>query len=103
LENELSLDYRKEQVVFINISRDSGLTVTYKGTNVFETVVSKIVSLVSADGSLDVNTPELGRIYDFPELSIVFWRPMIPEEDSDPGGKYFQAASVYVAGCYDAE
>ncbi|NQT13416.1 MAG: SMI1/KNR4 family protein [Planctomycetes bacterium] len=103
LENGLSLDYKKEQVVFIQISRDSGLTVTYKGTNVFETEASKIVSLVSADGSFDEKNPEFGHIYDFPELSIVFWRPIIPEDDCDPDGRYFQTACVYVAGYYDAE
>lgn len=101
LQNGLSFEYKEEQVIFIHIARSSGLTVTYQNVDVFQTSANDLISIVARDGDYDDTNPEFGQIYDFPKLSVVFWRPVIPKDDNDPKGKYFETVCVYVSGYYD--
>lgn len=88
------------RVEYIELSRDSGFVVYYKGIDVFGTKAEDIVNLIAQDAPFDQNDQELGYSYVFPALELCVWRPVVPESEDDPDGRYFSTIGIGVAGYY---
>jgi hypothetical protein len=78
----------------------SSLSVVYKGKKVFQIKADDLVHLIAEDAPYDPTDPELGYAYVFPHLALSIWRPVIPENDSDPEGQYFSTIGVGKRGYY---
>jgi hypothetical protein len=98
--NGLQVEYRKERVAFIQISRGFGLVAQYQGVDVLAASAEDIIKLVSTDAPYDAKHPELGYTYRFPFPGITFWRPVCPTGPSDTEGKFFKTVAIAVRGCW---
>ena len=87
-------------VAFIELSRDSGFTATYRGLDVFATQADQLVAHVALDGPFDRNNPELGYSFVFPHLDLSVWRPIVPESPEDAEGHEFATIGVGVPGYF---
>jgi hypothetical protein len=85
---------------YIELSREAGFRVLYRGLDVFATPADQVLSHVSGDAASDPNDPELGYAYIFPDLDLSLWRPVLPERPEDPEGREFSTIGIGVAGCY---
>ena len=75
---------------------------TYRGTDVFAQPAARLVELVAQDGPYDPDDPELGYSYIFPHLELALWRPVLPEGEEDPEGRYFSTIGVGRPGYFSA-
>ena len=87
-------------VEYIELSRESGFRVLYRGLDVFATPADQVLAHVSGDAAIDPNDPELGYAYIFPDLDLSLWRPVLPESPEDPEGREFSTIGIGVAGYY---
>jgi hypothetical protein len=87
-------------VEYIELSRDSGFRVLYKGLDVFATAVDQVLAHVTGDAPFDPANPVLGYAYIFPELDLSLWRPVLPESPDDPQGREFATMGLGVPGYY---
>ncbi len=95
LGNAFQVDFdREERVEFIELSPGWPAIAVYRGISVFETPADQLVALISQEAGYDRSDPELGYSYVFPELELAVWRPVLPEDDDDPEGRYFATIAV---------
>jgi hypothetical protein len=94
--------FDKDIVEYIELSADESVTATYKGRNVFETKAQELVDLVSREAPYDPEDPELGYSYIFPKLELALWRPLKPESEDDPEGRYFSTIGIGRQGYFSA-
>ena len=87
-------------VEYIELSREAGFRVLYRGVDVFATPADQVVAHVSGDAAFDPTDPELGYAYIVPDLDLSLWRPVLPETPEDPEGREFSTIGVGVAGYY---
>ena len=70
--NGLQVEYRKERVAFIQISRGFGLVAQYQGVDVLAASAEDIIKLVSTDAPYDAKHPELyGGLPSNPRVPIL--------------------------------
>jgi hypothetical protein len=94
-----------DRVEYIELSSpDDSFTTVYKGKEVFQTKADDLVDLIAEDAPFDAEDPELGYTYTFSQLELGVWRPVIPEDDNDPEGRYFSTIGIgkrgYFSGRY---
>jgi hypothetical protein len=87
-------------VEYIELSRESGFRVVYRGVDVFTTPAEQLVAYISGDATFDSTDPELGYAYILPDLDITLWRPVLPESPENPTGREFSTIGVGVIGYY---
>jgi len=89
-------------VDYIELSRDSGFTASYRGVDVFAAPAERVIALFAHDAPFDPRHPELGYSYIFPGLDLSLWRPTLPDSPEDPEGREFATIGVGAAGYYGA-
>ncbi len=72
-------------------SRD---VVSFRGIDIFDTPADELLMKLGEHTSIEVD--EDGRSLTAPDLLLALWRPVVPESDGDPDGRYFE--SVLMAG-----
>ena len=87
-------------VEYIELFREAGFRLLYRGLDVFAMPTGQTVAHVSGDAPFDPTDPELGYSYIFPDLDLSLWRPVLPESPEDPEGREFSTIGVGVAGYY---
>ena len=87
-------------VEYIELFRESGFRVVYRGVDVFATPAADVVAHVSDDAPFDAAHWELGFSYIFPDLDLSLWRPVVPESPDGPEGREFSTVGIGVAGYY---
>jgi hypothetical protein len=87
-------------VEYIELSRHSGFEAFFDGVDVFALSAVELVERLSRRAAFDVNDPELGYSYVFPEWELALWRPIVPENDSDADGRFFSTVGIGVRGYF---
>jgi hypothetical protein len=87
-------------VEYIELSREAGFRVLYRGLDVFATPADQVLAHVPGDATFDPTAPELGYAYVFPDLDLSLWRPVVPESPEDSEGREFSTIGIGVAGYY---
>ena len=85
---------------FIELSRESGFRVIYRGVDIFATPADQVLAHVSNDAPYDPADPELGYSYIFPDLDLSLWRPVVPASPEDQEGREFLTIGVGAVGYY---
>jgi len=100
--NAFQVFYAVERPVveFIEVSRGAAVEPWLNGFNVFEAPAADLVSRLSRTWAVDDQDPEVGYSYIFPAVELAWWRPTIPEDDSDPEGHFFSSVAVAVRGYF---
>lgn len=101
-ENGFQIFYEGDhpRVEFIELSGGCNFEVFYGDKNVFATPAKDLVSLISRVAPLDESHQEVGYMFIFPDLELSLWRPVKPESEDDPEGKYFMTIGVGVEGYF---
>jgi hypothetical protein len=89
-------------VEYIELSRDSGLRALYRDLDVFTTPVDEVAAFIARDATFDESYWEFPYSYIFRELQLILWRPVVPESDTDPDGRYFSTIGIGRRGYVDA-
>ena len=50
----------------------------------------------------DESDPEIPYSFIFPDIELSFWRPIIPENEFDSEGKYFETVGIGIKGYYSS-
>lgn len=100
-----SIDYDAEnRVEYISISnpKNDGVKVLYQGTDVFVTPANELIKIIEKNTGLryDRDDPELHYSFIFHDVDLSFWRPVIPEDENDEDGKYFETIGIGIKGYY---
>lgn len=90
----------KDQVEYIELGPSPLFGALYKGVDVHRTKAIDIVARFSKDAPFDAEDPELGYSYIFRALELSVWRPVIPEDEGDPTGQFFESVGVGRKGYY---
>ncbi len=88
------------EVVYIELSSGVDFDAFYAGTDVFKTPANDLVSLISQTTPLDENDPELGYSFTFPNLELSLWRPVMPDSEDDPEGRFFSTVGIGITGYF---
>jgi len=102
LESAFQVFYEADRPVaeFIELSRGGPVEPWLNGLTVFETPAEDLISRLSQTWAIDDRDPEQGYSYIFPAVELALWRPTLPEDDSDPEGRYFSTVAVAVKGYF---
>ena len=90
------------RVVYIELSSGPDIEAEISGHGVFTTPADELVTILRDLAPFDASDPELGYSYVFPDLDLAVWRPVVPEDAEDEGGRYFSTIGVGVAGYFGA-
>ncbi|MBK3645957.1 hypothetical protein [Streptomyces sp. MBT33] len=72
--------------------------VRYAGIDVFSTPAAELIEWLG--GRVNIEVHEDGRALVASELSLVFWRPTLPDDESDEDGRYFQTVTMAKPGYF---
>ena len=84
----------EEKIELIEISRDENIKAIFMGKNVLEVAASDLIKEISQYFVIDESDKEFGYSFIFPEIELNFWRPIIPENETDEDGKYFSTVGI---------
>lgn len=97
-ENSLQISYDKDDSVeFIEIAfKESKLEVSVYGLRINKLTAVEIISFLSNEKNLkyDENDDEFPYTYNFIDQDLTFWRQVLPEDDTDEDGKYFDTVGI---------
>ncbi|MGF1793537.1 hypothetical protein L4D21_23385 [Photobacterium profundum] len=86
---------------FIEAASSDLYTIVFEGNDVHRTQASKMIELVSLKDDYDREDPELGYSYIFKSFQLSLWRSVIPENESDLEGRYFESVGIGYEGCFE--
>jgi len=101
----LSVDYgANNNVEHISISNPNSddVNVLFQNLDVFTIPASEMIAAIENHTGLkvDIDDTEIPYLYIFQDLDLSFWRSVLPENESDKEGKYFETVSIGVKGYY---
>lgn len=98
--------------VFVNLDTDDKVeaievarpdtdddVVLHAGVDVFATPADDLVERLGADGVVEIE--EEGRSATAVDLLLALWRPVLPEGQDGPDGRFFESVLVAAPGYYD--
>jgi len=96
------VDYSTGQHIaeYIEISDWPDFIARFDGIDVFHTPAKELVAHIASKTPYDDTDWELGYSYIFREYDLGLWRPVIPESDEDPDGRYFSTIGVGIKDYY---
>jgi hypothetical protein len=88
-------------VTFIEFSRGAGLVARLLGADVFRTPAGEVVqALVDAGHAFDDSDPEVGYLFVFKDIQVGLWRQVVPRDEKDALGSYFDTVGAGRVGYY---
>jgi hypothetical protein len=81
-------------VEFIELANSDEFQAIYNGVDLHNIRASKVLETIVENDNFDHSNPELGNSYIFKKLQLSLWRGVIPENDSDTDGQYFEAVGI---------
>lgn len=97
-DNILQISYDENDIVeFIEIySKESNLEISIYGFSLNQVSAEEIISFLTLEKKLkyDENGEEFPYTYNFVDKDIIFWRQVLPEDDTDEDGKYFDSVGI---------
>lgn len=90
-------------VSFVEFSRDAGFVVRVAGLDIdlFRTPAEEVVDgLLRRGHPVSSRGPKPGHTYLFKDLQLALWRQVVPEDEHDEEGRYFDTVSLGAAGYY---
>lgn len=98
LNNALQISYdQSEKVEYIEVATQaSNVQVELFEINVSMTSAHTVIDILTDQFKMEYDTAciEIPYSYTFLEESLSFWRPVLPENDSDGEGRYFDSVAV---------
>lgn len=88
---------------FVEFSRDAGFVVKLPGIDVdlFRTPAERVVEAITRSGhSASSRGPKAGHTYVFKDLQLGLWRQVVPADEQDPEGRYFDTVALGANGYY---
>jgi hypothetical protein len=96
--NSLQISYdENNKVEFIEIAnKESNLEISIYGFSLNQVSVEKVISFLITERKLkyDENGEEFPYTYNFVNKDLTFWRQVLPEDDKDENGKYFDTVGI---------
>ncbi len=74
------IEYRNDQVKFIEATNDSGIAIRYLNKNLFDLKDSEILNLFSDIGNLNTDDREHGFVFNYDDIQLKFYREHMPED-----------------------
>lgn len=100
--NSLQISYdENDNVEFIEIaSKESNLEISIYGFRLNEVSAEEIISFLAKEKKLkyDENGEEFPYTYNFVDIDLTFWRQVLPENEKDEDGKYFDTVGIGKTG-----
>lgn len=100
--NSLKILYdENDNVEFIEIaSKESNLEISIYGFSLNQVSAEEIISFLATEKKLkyDENGEEFPYTYIFVDLDLTFWRQVLPEDEKDEEGKYFDTVGIGKTG-----
>lgn len=93
----------KPVVSFVEFSRDAGFVVKVAGIGIdlFRTPADEVVDGILRRGHpVASRGPKPGHTYVFNDLQLALWRQVVPEDEHDEEGRYFDTVGLGAAGYY---
>jgi hypothetical protein len=89
-----------DAVEAIELGRPEGSSdvVSFRGIDIFGTPADALAEMLRGHAPIEIE--EEGRSVTAPDLPLALWRPVVPENDDDPHGRYFESVLVAKAGYY---
>ena len=72
--------------------------VSFRGIDIFGTPADTVVEKLREHTSVDID--EGGHSATAPDLLLALWRSVVPENDNDPDGRYFESVLMARPGYY---
>ena len=72
--------------------------VLFRGVDIFGTPADTLVERLREVTSIDVE--EDGHSVTAPGLLLALWRSVVPDDDNDPDGRYFESVLIAKPGYY---
>ena len=79
-------------VEYIELSRAPVHTVRLGGIDIFGSGAEDLLQRISQATGSEARTDDGGYSYVFPELSLTFWRPVLPSGDDE--GRFFETVGI---------
>lgn len=73
--------------------------VSFLGIDIFGTPADTLVEKLREHTSVDID--EDGHSATAPDLLLALWRAVVPEDDNDPDGRYFESVLIARPGYYE--
>ncbi len=73
--------------------------VSFRGVDIFDTPADVVVMKLREHSSIDVE--EGGHSATAPDLLLALWRSVVPEDDDDKDGRYFESVLIARPGYYE--
>lgn len=89
------------KVEFIELANSKMFQATFNGKNLHNLTAAEAVDYVSQFDSYDRDDPEVGYSYIFKKLQLSLWRGVMPEDETDEDGKYFETVGVAIDGYFE--
>ena len=92
---------------FIEVSAVEALQARLNDVPILEIDAEETLALLTALAPVNPDDRELGYTYEFPDLELAVWRPVLPEEGDaldpfgDPNGRSFATVGISVKGYRD--
>ena len=89
-----------DAVEAIELGRPEGSDdhVSFRGIDIFGTPADELVELLREHAAIEIEEEE--HSVTAPNLLLALWRSVVPENDDDPAGRYFESVLVAEPGCY---
>jgi hypothetical protein len=87
---------------YIEVSAGGELSPVVFGLEAFSTPASDVIRHITASHALGESGREAGYTFVFPDIDLSFWRPVMPQDDDDPEGKFFSTIGIGAAGYYQS-
>ncbi len=76
--NYLQIEFRNNAVVFIQLCNNEDIIPIFKNQNLFKLKDIDILELLNPYGTVDMENPEYGYVYQFNMIGLNFWRGSDP-------------------------
>jgi hypothetical protein len=86
-------------VEFIEVCVGGEVEAFLDGIDLFAVDAAAVITRITQRHAFDEHDPELGYAYIFPELELAFWRPHIPDDESDDG-RFFSTVGIGLRGYF---
>ena len=90
------------KVEFIELARSTKFIASFHDKDLHSLLAEDAVAWVSTFGTLKTDIPEAGYSFVFPDMQISLWRGVLPEDENDDQGRYFEAVGAAREGYFDA-
>ncbi len=87
---------QNNHVEFIELGASSEFIAHFKGFDVHRTSAKEILKLFESEDGFDRQEPDLGQSYIFKKIQISLWRNVMPENENDEDGRFFDAVGIAV-------